>query len=127
MLFGTAKKRILINSLLIGALTSLASIYFKDWTITLAVALSALAMSANFWLLCKVIEGVFRGDTSIPRWKIVARLLAKVIFIFGALAIFIYVGKLEPLAMLAGISNVVVAIFIEGLLPAPRDEEQGQG
>ena len=116
------QKRILRNSLILGVvLTAGAYAWLQRWNVALAVLLGALAMVINFWLLTQVIRSFVQPDDDTPKWKIVVRLLAKVGFLFGLLAFLLFGPELEPLALLAGVSTVVLAIMLEGFLPAIDD------
>lgn len=120
--------RILRNSAIIGVLLSVGSYpLFQRWDVTLAVFLGALAMAINFWLLAVVLSSVLNPDSKVPKWKIYVRLLLKISFLFGVLAALIFGPEFEPLALLAGVSSVVLAIFAEGVLPTiETDDEDGK-
>jgi len=123
---GPGQARILRNSAIIGAVLTAGSYpIFWRWDVTLAVFLGALAMAINFWLLAVVLTSVLDPDHLVPKWKIYVRLLLKVGFLFGVLAVLIFGPEFEPLALLAGVSSVVLAIFAEGVLPPVEREDEG--
>ena len=123
---GPGQARILRNSAIIGVALSVGSYpLFQRWDITLAVFLGALAMAINFWLLAVVLSSVLNPDSKVPKWKIYVRLLLKISFLFGVLAVLIFGPEFEPLALLAGVSSVVLAIFAEGVLPTIETDDQG--
>jgi len=125
---GRAARRILRNAAIVGALLTAGSYpLFGRPDVTLAVALGAAAMAVNFWLLATVIRSMLDPATRVSKGKLALRLVLKISFLFGVLALLIYGPRLEPLALLAGVSAVVVAIFLEGVLPTLEEEPTEPG
>ena len=120
---GPGQQRILRNSAIVGAVLTVGSYpLFQRWDVTLAVLLGAVAMAVNFWLLAVVITSVLNPDKQVAKWKIAVRLLLKIGFLFGVLFLLMYGPAFEPLALLAGVSAVVLAIFLEGVMPAVQED-----
>lgn len=102
-----------ISLLLLGVMT-LASLLLWDTGITLGVALGGLFGTANFYALRRLVQTIAAGGSAPKQAMIVVLLMLK----FGVLAVLIYLAMkllpINPLALLVGISVLVLSIFVEG-------------
>ena len=107
-------QRIERMSLLVLGLVILASLLFWDAGITLGVALGGLIGTLNFYALRRLVQTIATGGSPRKQAVIVLLLMLK----FGALAGLIYLAMkllpINPLALLVGISVLVLSIFVEG-------------
>jgi hypothetical protein len=98
---------------LLVAIVTLASLVLRDHRITLGVALGGAVAVLNFWGLRRILQGIVRAQ---GRKQALLGLLLSLKF--GALAAALYlvirVAPVHPIALLVGISTVVIAIFVEG-------------
>jgi hypothetical protein len=102
-----------LSALLVGIAT-LGSLAFRDHRITLGVAAGGVLATLNFWALRRILQGIVQSRN--PRRQLFLGLLLMLKLGLVAALIFVAVKYLpiDPIALLAGISVVVLAIFIEG-------------
>ncbi len=109
-----AVRRIERLSLLLVALATLLSLLFQDRAISLGVGIGGALAALNFYSLRRIMQAIMQGDN--PRKQAIMAILLT--FKFAAIAASIYlILKFIPInavAFLAGISVVVLAIFMEG-------------
>jgi ATP synthase I chain len=108
----SAVKSIELFSLLMVGVATLASLLMWDMGITLGVALGGIIGTANFYALRRLIQAIVAGDSPRKQGVMVVLLTLK----FGLLAVAIYLAvkllPINPLALLVGISFIVLSIFI---------------
>ena len=101
-------------SLLLVGVATLASLLLWDLGITLGVALGGAVGTANFYALRRLIQSMVSGDSPRKQTVMVVLLMLK----FGLLAALIYLAvkllPINPVALLVGVSMVVLSIFVEG-------------
>jgi hypothetical protein len=116
-----------LSALLVGIAT-LLSLGFRDSRVTLGVALGGAVATLNFWALRRILQGIIQGRN--PRRQAILGLLLtlKLGAVAGLILLAVSYLPIHPIALLAGISVVVLAIFIEGfrtvLRPAATDPHQ---
>ncbi len=109
-----AIQRIERLSFLLVALVTLLSFLFRDRDITLGAGLGGLLGTLNFYALRRMIQAIFQSSN--PRKQAVLAVLLTLKFGLVGTTIYLFVKFLpiNALALLVGISIVVVSIFIEG-------------
>ncbi len=116
-----------LAALLVGIAT-LATLFLRDPRVTLGLALGGALATINFWALRRILQGILQGGSN-PRRQAVLGLLLTIKL--GVLAAVIYLAvsylPVHPIAFLAGVSVVVLAIFIEGFRAALRPAELPTG
>ena len=112
-------------SMVMVIMATLASLIAWQRPVFLGVGLGGVLAFANFHALRRILQGLFQsqGKRSGKQAALAVLLTAK----FGLLAasIFIVVRYLpvEPLAFVAGMSTVVLAIFVEGIRVVLNESE----
>jgi hypothetical protein len=108
-----ALKKIERTSLVLVCAATLASLLFWDVAVLLGVALGGGLAALNFFALRRIMGAIFASSGQ--RQALMAVLLT---LKFGVLAACIYLivkyVPVDPTALLAGISVVVLSIFFEG-------------
>jgi hypothetical protein len=101
-------------SFLLVAIATLMSLLLSDRTIFLGVGLGGVLAALNFVALRRLLQGILQGHNA-RKQAILAFLLT---LKFGAIAALIYLIvrfiPVNPIALIGGISVVVLAIFVEG-------------
>lgn len=106
-----------IALVLVGVAT-LISLVSLDRSVFLGVGLGGILAAANFHALRRILQGLFNSqDNKSSSRQAALSVLLTVKFGVLAACIFLVVRYLpvEPMAFLAGISMVVLAIFVEGV------------
>ncbi len=114
----TPTVRIQRLSLLLLAVAILVSLFVGGTSVVLGVALGGGLAAANFYALRRIVGGLIAGGSG----RKLATLTVLLTLKFGVLGVLLYLVitrlPVNPLALLAGISVVVLAIFIEGFRTA---------
>lgn len=108
-------KRVLWISGVLTVILTLGSIYYMSPKISLSLLGGSVIGAANFYLLTRAVQALLGGGAASKR-----RLAALFFFKLVALAgIFVIILKLpiHTVAFLVGLSTIVVAVTIGGLLP----------
>lgn len=104
--------------IVLAALTLLGSMAMGSAKISLSIAAGSVTGFANFWLLKQLIDGVIdkteHGKKIVPKW-IFVKLLLKVITLTLTVGIVLLL-PVDGVAYLIGISTLVAAVIIGGLL-----------
>lgn len=106
-----------LSLLLVGVL-ALASLALWDLRVTLGVALGGCLATFNFYALRRLVQAIVSGNS--PRKQLVMVMLLTLKFGLLAASIYLTIKLLpvSPLALLVGMSVVVVAIFAVGFRAA---------
>jgi len=105
-----------------ATLTCLVATQQLPWV--LGVALGGLLGVGNFYLLRRIVGSLFGGEAS-SRQQLAMAVLLTLKFGFLAVSIFLVIRftPVNALALLCGISVVVLAIFVEGFRTVLRGAE----
>ncbi len=103
------------NNLILVILGALVSVYWQDRTLTLSFLAGGILSVVNLRML-RLIVGNLTGPERISKVKLVMQVLIKYLGVLGALAFLLLVLHPQPVALLIGLSTVVAAILVEGLL-----------
>jgi hypothetical protein len=99
---------------LLVALATLASLLFGDRRVVLGVGLGGALAVLNFAALRRIMQGIVASDSRRRQTVMAVLLMTKL----AVLAVVIYVilrhVPVHAIALIAGISVVVVSIFVEG-------------
>ena len=122
-------KRIERIALLLVGLATLASLVFWDSRIVLGVGLGGALATLNFHALRRIMAAIFRAEGSSAQKQVFTGLMLTFKFGFLAAAVFLVVkyAPVDPVAFMAGISVVVLSIFIEGfriMLRGPQAQSE---
>jgi hypothetical protein len=100
---------------LLVAITTLGSLLIGDMRTVLGVGLGGAVAALNFWALRRIMQGILTSGN--PRRQIVMTLLlmTKLVILAAAIYVIVRFVPVHPLALIAGISVVVLAILIEGV------------
>ena len=112
-------------SLVMVVMATLASLVAWQRPVFLGVGLGGLLAAANFYALRRILQSLFQAEGKRSGKQAVLAVLLTAKFGLLAASIFLVVRYLpvEPLAFLAGMSTVVLAIFIEGIRVVLRGAE----
>jgi hypothetical protein len=101
-------------SLLLAVLAAGASLLCKSWSVTLSVALGGVLATLNFFALRRILQGIFTGKS--PRKQVLLGVLLTLKFSVIAAGIYLIMKWLpvNAIALIAGLSVVVLSIFVEG-------------
>jgi len=116
-------RQILLITVLIGALLSLMSLFVLEGRHAGGVLSGAAVGSVNFFLIARMVQRLIESET--PPRGLVARFIAKYLFVGVAIAGLILALGVSPLGFALGFSNVPLGVVLGGLLPEKR-EKQGQ-
>lgn len=99
---------------LLVALATLGSLLLGDWRVVLGVGLGGGLAVLNFAALRRIMQGIFASDN--PRRQIVMTLLllGKLALLAAVIYAIVRYVPVNAVALLGGISVVVLAIFVEG-------------
>lgn len=103
------------NNLLLVIIGTLASVYWQDRALTLSFLAGGILSVLNLRML-RVIVGNLTRPEGIPKGKLILQVLLKYLGLLGALAFLFLVLEPQPIAVLMGLSTIVVATLLEGLL-----------
>ena len=106
-------------------MATLASLIAWQRPVFLGVGLGGALAAANFYALRRILQGLFQSESARDGKQAVLAVLLTAKFGLLAASIFLVVHYLpvEPLAFLAGMSTVVLAIFVEGIRVVLRGAE----
>ncbi|MCP5468146.1 MAG: ATP synthase subunit I [Deltaproteobacteria bacterium] len=93
---------------------TLASLYFWDFRISLGFFLGSLISTLNLRLLRWIVGGLTQ-DKSIAKSKLIAQILLKFFGMFAAIGLVVMYVDVHAIALLLGVSTVVLAIVLEGI------------
>ena len=114
-------RRIEIVNLLLVLAGTMSFFYLRDWREVGSFLAGGLLNVANLRLLSLIVGGL-TGQRMVSRRKLIAQALLKFGGVLGILAFLMLVVRPEPVAFLLGLSTVVAAIVIEGILGIARSE-----
>lgn len=92
----------------------------RDFNITLGVAVGGAIELINFYALRRLVEEILRGTRPDKQALLVIALALKFTALAGCFYGAIYILNVNVIALIAGISLVVVSIIIEGFYPEGR-------
>ena len=112
-------------SLVMIVMATLASLVAWQRPVFLGVGLGGLLAAVNFHALRRILQGLFHSEGNHSGKQAALAVMLTVKFGLLAASIFLVVRYLpvEPLAFLAGMSTVVVAILVEGIRVVLRGAE----
>jgi len=101
-------------SLLLVALATLLSLIIQDRSISLGVGIGGALATFNFYALRRIMQSIFEAKN--PRRQAVMAILLTLKFAAIAASIYLILKfiPINAVALLVGISVVVLAIFVEG-------------
>ena len=108
-----------INLILVAAGT-LATSAWKSWPLTWSFLAGGLLTVLNFRLLRMIVRSLTRPQ--VKKGKLVAQVVLKYLGGLGALAVIMLVFHPKPIPFLLGLSTVVIAVVVEGVLGIFRSE-----
>ena len=110
-----------IALLLVGTAT-LVSLLLWDRSVVLGVGLGGLVAAINFFALRRILQGMFRAAGTNPQKQALLGILLTLKFGILATTLFLIVKfvAVSPVALLVGISLVVISIFVEGIFAVFR-------
>jgi len=115
-----SSKEIETFNLVLVILGTLGSVYWQDRFLTLSFLAGGALTALNFRLL-RMIVGNLLGPKKVAKGKLVAQVVIKFIGGLGALAAIMLWMKPQPIAFLLGLSTIVLAVTLEGLLGLLRN------
>ena len=107
-------QKVVFRTAVIGAVAIVASLPFGEKWISLSVALGVMIAIINFWLLQRVVRGFVEGMGS-KGW-LLFQSLGKFVVLGVTLWWLLTKTSVEPLALLVGLSSILVPLFREGLV-----------
>ena len=112
-------------SLVMIVVATLASLVAWQRPVFLGVALGGLLAAVNFYALRRILQGLFKSEDKQSGKQATLAILLMAKFGLLAASIFLVVRYLpvDPMAFLAGMSTVVLAIFVEGIRVVLRGAE----
>lgn len=103
------------NNLLLVIFGTLVSVYWQDRALTLSFLAGGILSVLNLRMLRVIVANLTRPE-GIPKGKLILQVLLKYLGLLGALAFLFLVLEPQPIAVLMGLSTIVVATLLEGLL-----------
>lgn len=92
----------------------------RDFNITLGVAVGGVIELINFHALRRLVEEILRGTRPDKQALMAIALALKFVALAGCFYGAIHILNVNVIALIAGVSLVVVAIIIEGFYPERR-------
>lgn len=113
----TQVKRIERTALLLVVVATAVSVVFWDWRIVLGVALGGGLAALNFHVLRRIMQSLFKSSGAKPQQQAALGVVLMLKFAVLGTIIFLVIRfvPVNMVALMAGISVVVAAIFIEGI------------
>ena len=109
-----ALKKIERTALVLVCAATLASMLLWDVSVLLGVALGGGLAALNFFALRRIMAGIFRAGTGQRQAAMAVLLTLKFGVLAGCIYLIVKYVPADPVALLAGISVVVLSIFFEG-------------
>lgn len=110
-----AGKRLEISNLILVAIGSLGFALTKDLRMILSFLSGGAITIANLWLLRRIISGLL-GENRPAKWKLAIQILLKFGGMLGIITALMFWTKPAPIPFILGLSTLVLAILLEGLL-----------
>lgn len=101
-------------SLLLVAVATLLSLLLQDRAISLGVGIGGALAALNFFALGRIMQSILRGDNARKQAVMAILLTLKFAAIAATIYMIIKFVPINAVAFLAGISVVVLSIFVEG-------------
>ena len=101
-----------LAALLVAAATA-ASLLFGDWRVVLGVGLGGALAVLNFAALRRIMQGIFATDSRRRQTVMTVLLMTKLAVLAVVIYLIIRYVPVHAIALIAGISVVVISIFIE--------------
>lgn len=121
-IFGDAKIRIIaIISIVIGVALAVVSLFIDGGKHTSGVVAGAAIGTLNFVFLVVLMRAVF-GEERASKGVMALRFVLKYFLVAGLILLAVFLLKVSPLGFAAGVSNIVVAALVGGLVPTPKEE-----
>jgi ATP synthase I subunit len=114
-------RRLERNNLILVLLGTIVSCYFQNARLTLSFLAGGTMTVVNLRLI-RLIVAALTGEKTPSKGKLVAQVLLKFAGMIGVLAFVMLVLRPAPIPFLLGLSTIVVAIMIEGILGVFRSE-----
>lgn len=108
-----------INLILVGVGVALSYGLWRRWEIIWSFAAGGLLTVLNLRLLKLIVRTLTRPQ-GIAKGKLIAQVLLKYLGGLGVLAAIMLYLKPQPIAFLAGLSTLVAAVVLEGIIGAFR-------
>ncbi|MDX1386847.1 MAG: ATP synthase subunit I [bacterium] len=110
-----SSRRLELSIVLLVVAGTLLSLIWRDSYITWSFAIGGVLMVVNFRLLRMIVKNLLNPE-KVSKAKLVAQVVVKFLGGLGALAAIMLWLKPQPIAFLLGLSTLVVAMALEGLM-----------
>lgn len=108
------------NNLILVLVGTLASVYFQDRALTLSFFAGGFITIVNLRLLKLIVTNLTSGK-KISQGKLLVQVIVKFFGSLGLLAVIMLVFEPNAIAFLLGLSTIVLAVILEGVLGAFRN------
>ena len=98
---------------LLVAVATLASLLARDWRVALGVGLGGAIAVLNFAALRRIMQGIFASDSRRRQTVMAVLLMTKFALLAMAIYVIVRFVPVQAIALIGGISVVVLSIFIE--------------
>lgn len=110
-----SSRRLELSILLLVVVGTAVSLLWRDVYVTWSFAIGGVLMLVNFRLLRMIVRSLVQPEKA-SKGKLVAQVVIKFFGGLGALAAIMLWLKPQPIAFLLGLSTLVVAMALEGLI-----------
>lgn len=114
-------RRILVLSIIIGGMFSIASIFVFDGKHFSGVLCGAIIGSMNFYFLVQMVIKMLEEKPD--KFSLFTRFVMKYFVIMALAGVALVVIRVSPLGFMVGISNFVIAVPIGGLVPMKDNQD----
>ena len=100
-------------SLILLLVFTLVSLIFVSRPITLGVLLGGAIVIGNFYWLSRLVEKALRSE-GVSKLSLAVNFFVKSAFLLGSIILIILYTKVDPFALLAGLTTIIIAILLAG-------------
>ncbi|UCD85437.1 MAG: ATP synthase subunit I [Deltaproteobacteria bacterium] len=100
-------------SLILLLVFTLISLVFVSLPITLGVLLGGAIVIGNFYWLSRLLEKALNGE-GVSKLSLAVNFFVKSAFLLGSVILVILYTKVDPIALLAGLTTIIIAILLAG-------------
>ncbi len=100
-------------SLILLLVFTLISLVFVSLPITLGVFLGGAIVIGNFYWLSRLLEKALSSE-EVSKLSLAVNFFIKSAFLLGSVILVILYTKVDPIALLAGLTTIIVAILLAG-------------